>query len=95
MRRVLFNDLALVAFLPPLRFLLHHFNERIRAMPIASHMTHLQEKHARLEGAIAEELSRPLPNGSLVTAYKKQKLMIKQELQRLQLTEETMWANAA
>lgn len=57
--------------------------ERIRAMAIISHIEQLQEKHSRLEHAIATELARPSPDFALVTAHKKQKLLIKEELARL------------
>jgi hypothetical protein len=52
-------------------------------MAMTSHIYQLQEKHARLEGAIEVELARPAPDFGLVTAFKKQKLLIKEELARL------------
>ena len=63
-------------------------------MAIFSHINQLQEKHARLEGAIAVELARPMPDFGLVTAFKKQKLLIKEELLRLQSHDEVVAAAA-
>tara|TARA_B110000014_G_C19544691_1_gene291551 strand:- start:184 stop:348 length:165 start_codon:yes stop_codon:yes gene_type:complete len=42
----------------------------------------LRDKHAELEHLIEEEENRPLPDYSFVHALKKQKLKIKDELQR-------------
>ena len=53
-------------------------------MAVIAHLQNLQEKHGRLESAITTELARPLPDFGLVTAFKKQKLLIKEEIARLQ-----------
>ena len=42
----------------------------------------LREKHAELEHQIEEEENRPLPDNTIVHSLKKQKLRIKDELQR-------------
>lgn len=48
-----------------------------------SHVSALQFKHAGLERRIQEELSRPLPDDSVVQSLKKRKLRIKEELSLL------------
>ncbi len=45
-----------------------------------SHVSALQFKHAGLERRIHEELSRPLPDDTVVQSLKKRKLRIKEEL---------------
>lgn len=45
-----------------------------------SHVSALQLKHAGLERQIQEEMSRPLPDNSVVQTLKKQKLRIKEAL---------------
>ncbi len=52
-------------------------------MAMISHIEQLQDKHTRLEQAITTELARPMPDFALITAHKKQKLLIKEELLRL------------
>jgi hypothetical protein len=47
------------------------------------HLSALTAKHAGLESRIAAESSRPLPDGTLIAMLKKQKLKIKETLQRL------------
>jgi hypothetical protein len=46
----------------------------------SSHFSALQLKHAGLERQIAEELTRPAPDLSMVQSLKKRKLRIKEEL---------------
>lgn len=48
-----------------------------------SHSSALQLKHAGLERQIEAELSRPMPDDAVVQSLKKQKLRIKEELERL------------
>jgi len=48
-----------------------------------SHVSALQLKHAGIEQKIHEEMSRPLPDGSVIQSLKKQKLRIKEELEQL------------
>jgi hypothetical protein len=44
----------------------------------------LQEKHGKLEAMVAQEMRRPSPDFESIQILKKQKLLIKQELSRLQ-----------
>ena len=43
----------------------------------------LKQKHATLETALAEENDRPMPDSSVLAHLKREKLAIKDELQRL------------
>ncbi len=43
----------------------------------------LRDKHATLENALAEEANRPMPDSSVVAHLKREKLAIKDELQRI------------
>lgn len=52
-------------------------------MSMPEHLDSLQSKHARLEQLIDDELHRPLPDGTAVVRLKKEKLRIKEELERL------------
>ncbi|PKB14724.1 hypothetical protein B0I00_2322 [Novosphingobium kunmingense] len=45
-----------------------------------SHVSALQMKHAGIERQLRDEMSRPLPDLSLVQTLKKRKLRIKEEL---------------
>lgn len=49
-------------------------------MSVVSHVKHLQEKHAELENQINEESNRPMPDFSVITKLKKQKLLLKEEI---------------
>lgn len=46
----------------------------------SSHVSALQLKHAGIERQIAEEMSRPVPDQSMIQSLKKRKLRIKEEL---------------
>ena len=46
----------------------------------SSHVSALQLKHAGIERQLAEEMSRPVPDPSMIQALKKRKLRIKEEL---------------
>ncbi|MFM2372955.1 MAG: hypothetical protein RIS85_2677 [Pseudomonadota bacterium] len=46
------------------------------------HISALQTKHAGLERQIQTEMSRPLPDDTLVASLKRKKLRIKEELSR-------------
>lgn len=52
-------------------------------MTIQAHVATLQEKHHRLESMISEELQRPAANLETVQTLKKQKLLLKEEIERL------------
>lgn len=49
----------------------------------STHQTALESKHAALDGRIAQESGRPLPDSRLIAELKKQKLKLKEELARL------------
>ena len=57
-------------------------------MSIAAHIETLEKKHAELKAAVAVESARPLPDFAKVTQLKKQKLKIKEELQKLQRSDQ-------
>lgn len=48
-----------------------------------SHSQSLMAKHAQLEAQINSETRRPLPDGTLLHALKKQKLRLKEAIARL------------
>lgn len=43
----------------------------------------LQEKHSKLENLIGDENHRPSPDLSMLQTLKKQKLLLKEEIERL------------
>ena len=51
-----------------------------------NHIEALKEKHASLETALFDENSRPMPNDSIIKNIKREKLSIKDELERLNPT---------
>jgi hypothetical protein len=53
-------------------------------MSMHEHVDSLRSKHARLEQLIDEELHRPLPDQTTVSRLKKEKLRIKDEIERLE-----------
>jgi hypothetical protein len=52
-------------------------------MSMHEHVDSLRTKHARLEEMIDEEQHRPMPDQSAVSRLKKEKLRIKEEIERL------------
>lgn len=54
-------------------------------MALISHVSMLEEKHGKLDLMIDDEARRPNPDFTLVQTLKKQKLLIKEELERLRL----------
>ncbi len=52
-------------------------------MALHEHVDSLRTKHARLEQMIDEELHRPLPDQAALSRLKKEKLRIKEEIERL------------
>ncbi len=52
-------------------------------MAIESHIVELQKRHELLEQAIADELQSPGSDDLQVTELKRQKLRIKEEIERL------------
>lgn len=54
-----------------------------RTSPAASsHANALQSKHAGLEARLRDEMARPVPDAAAVQAIKRQKLKLKEEIQR-------------
>ena len=49
----------------------------------STHISALQTKHADIERQIQAEITRPLPDETLVAQLKRKKLKIKEELSRL------------
>jgi len=52
-------------------------------MPMQEHIESLRSKHARLEELIQEELHRPLPDQGVISRLKKEKLRIKEQIERI------------
>ena len=52
-------------------------------MSVQEHVDSLRNKHAHLEHLIDEELHRPMPDQTTVARMKKEKLRIKEEIERL------------
>lgn len=52
-------------------------------MSMQEHVESLRAKHSRLEQQIDEELHRPLPNQTMVSRLKKEKLRIKEEIEHI------------
>lgn len=48
----------------------------------STHMDALHTKHAGLETRLRDELARPAPDAAAVQAIKKQKLKLKEEIER-------------
>lgn len=51
-------------------------------MPLPEHVDTLRSRHARLEQLIDEELHRPLPDQPTLSRLKKEKLKLKEEIER-------------
>ncbi len=51
---------------------------------LQKHLQALKAKHAELDVLIDEEGARPLPDEMKIKEYKKQKLMIKQEIEEIE-----------
>ena len=52
-------------------------------MSVQEHVESLRNKHAHLEHLIDEELQRPMPDQASVGRMKREKLRIKEEIERL------------
>lgn len=52
-------------------------------MTVRAHLTMLQDKHTKLETLITDENHRPSPDLSMLQTLKKQKLLLKEEIERL------------
>jgi hypothetical protein len=55
-------------------------------MSLQSRLVTLSERHAALELRIAEEGARPRPNETALAALKREKLRLKEEMERLKRT---------
>ena len=53
-------------------------------MSMLEHVDSLRTKHAHLDELIDEEMHRPMPDQAIVTRLKKEKLRLKEEIERLQ-----------
>ncbi|MCF6220459.1 MAG: DUF465 domain-containing protein [Robiginitomaculum sp.] len=53
-------------------------------MALAAHLKELNNKHARLDDKIENELKHPAPDAMLLTELKKQKYHLKQMISELQ-----------
>lgn len=52
-------------------------------MSLETRLTSLQGKHQQIEHQIDEELHRPSPNQSQISQLKREKLKVKEEIERL------------
>lgn len=52
-------------------------------MTVEARRESLRMRHAQLEAAIEEENHRPVPDGARVSDLKRQKLKVKEEIERL------------
>jgi hypothetical protein len=52
-------------------------------MTVHAHLAMIQDKHGKLESLIGDENTRPYPDLSLLQTLKKQKLLLKEEMERL------------
>lgn len=59
-------------------------------MSLQSHLQELEQKHRNLDQAILEEMSHPSSDDARVRELKKQKLLLKQKIERLRANEDTV-----
>lgn len=52
-------------------------------MTVRAHLVMLQDKHTKLETLISDENHRPSPDLGMLQTLKKQKLLLKEEIERL------------
>ncbi len=57
-------------------------------MSLFTHLNMLEDKHTKLEGMLAHETLRPMPDFSVIQTLKKQKLLIKEEMERIRRLQE-------
>lgn len=57
-------------------------------MSLVTHLAMLEDKHTKLEGMLAGESLRPMPDFSVIQTLKKQKLLLKEEMERIRRLEE-------
>ena len=56
-------------------------------MSLHTHLATLQDKHTKLETMIGDESHRPMPDFGMIATLKKQKLLLKEEMERVRLLE--------
>lgn len=54
-------------------------------MTVRAHLDMLHDKHTKLDSLIGDENNRPSPDFGLLQTLKKQKLLLKEEIERLRL----------
>jgi hypothetical protein len=64
-------------------------------MSLQSHYSVIQEKHSKLENLISEESHRPSPDLAMLQTLKKQKLILKEELERIRVSSQPQRQDAA
>lgn len=52
-------------------------------MSVLTHYNMLEDKHTRLEAMIEQEAARPMPDFASIQTWKKQKLLFKEEMERI------------
>jgi hypothetical protein len=57
------------------------------SMSLNAHLEVIQAKHAKLKTMIHEESTRPSPDLGMLQTLKKQKLLLKEEIERLRALE--------
>ncbi len=56
-------------------------------MSLQAHYTMVEQKHHKLEALISEETHRPSPDLAMLQTLKKQKLLLKEEMERIRQLE--------
>jgi hypothetical protein len=56
-------------------------------MSLHAHYEVIQAKHAKLKTLVAAELVRPSPDLAMIQTMKKQKLLLKEEMERIRALE--------
>ncbi len=64
-------------------------------MSLEAHFEMLSLKHHNLDALLQEEASRPLPDFTAIQRLKKQKLLLKEELERMNITQRRQGASSA
>lgn len=60
------------------------------SMTVQSRLSALKERHASLEMRISEEDQRPRPDSETLGRLKREKLRVKEEMERLRVQEESV-----
>lgn len=64
-------------------------------MTLSAHYETMQDKHRKLEALVTEETRRPSPDLAMLQTLKKQKLLLKEELERIRATTHPQRLDAA